>query len=84
MKPKSKPAITNSIQPLYVQLGDAIADVVVHPDCPAWLHNELTSLVIETINRATTADPRAIDMHWAHDLHHFLHIVNRAERKKAR
>jgi hypothetical protein len=81
---KNKPAHNDPIQPLYVQLGMAIADVIVHPDCPAWLYDELTLFVSDVINRASSANPFAVNMHWAHDLHHFLHIVNRAERKKAR
>jgi hypothetical protein len=81
---KNKVASTNPIQPLYVQLGMAIADVIVHPDCPAWLYDELTLFASDVINRASSVNPVAVNMHWAHDLDHFLHIVNSAERKKAR
>ena len=83
-KKESTNKATNSLYELYCALGIAIGEVVTHPDCPAWFHNELTAVVSEAVNRASSIKPRHLDMFYAHNLKDFMHILAGAEKQDGR
>ena len=61
-KKESTNKATNSLYELYCALGIAIGEVVTHPDCPAWFHNELTAVVSEAVNFQNKPNPIKISL----------------------